>query len=264
MNNERFLDGPSPYKYDLTEFEIDSLEGELAYKINEEMHLGDGVYSSWLNHDSQFSNIARSNEIKHWPYMQEIMNPHEQQSKFLMLFDTREGLNSAIHFTRISSISNESMKDESETTGLIIIDDIINSDQGLSAKGFRDYYANKGVDLRKCITVETNIKVKNVQTYNSLNTADLAYLSMFKYVKDLGAEEGKACVFAVINLPTIKSFGRIGLNYENLSGIPNLRTPSTPGSFDDNFVPVAIPYDAESIKLFKSIEELGAKDVNLN
>ncbi len=49
---------------------------------------------------------------------------------------------------------------ETDSTGLIIIDDIINSGQNFSIDNFITYYKNRGINLEDCVSVETNFKIK--------------------------------------------------------------------------------------------------------
>lgn len=247
--------------YNLSETQIRYLEADLANRITRDMGLEEDLYSLWVDPNSIYSNIARTNEKKYWKYMPEIMSEHEDQSLFLMLFDTRNDRNEVVHGTRISGFRPEGLRDDNSQTGLIIIDDIINSNQGLTAKYFRDYYTSRGIDLMKCITVESNVSISRTKRYNGLHTPDLAYLSIFKNLISRGGNPDDSYVFAVINMPTVLSFGRIGLDYESLAGMKTLRTPSTPGEFDDNFLPVAIPHTQESHKIFQDIEPFELKEV---
>lgn len=261
MSFEKFDSIPYEPDYNLTEVQIALLEADLGTRLSQEMGLKEDLYSLWVNPNSIYANIARTNERKYWKYMPEIMSEHEDQSLFLMIYDTRAGRNEVVHGTRISGFTPDGLKEENEKTGLIIIDDIINSDQGLTAKNFRDYYTSRGIDLMKCITVESNVSIAKTKRYNGLHTPDLAYLSIFKNLVSRGGNPGDSYVFAVINMPTVLSFGRIGLDYESLAGMKNLRTPSTPGHFDDDFIPVAMPHTDESHKIFQDIEEFALKEV---
>ena len=191
------------------------------------------------------------------------MQTHEDQSLFLLIFDTRKSRNEVVHSTRISGFSTEGIRDENDRTGLIIIDDIIDSNQGLTAKKFRDYYIEKGMDLMRCITVESNIKISNSEPKDGVHVPDLAYLSLFKNVVARGGQVDDSGVFAVINMPTVASFSRIGLGFEPLAGMKDLRTPADNGEFDDNFIPVFIPLDEKSNELFKAIEPFALNEIYL-
>ena len=249
--------------YNLTDKYIEILESDLARRIGHEMNMPQDLYSLWVKPDSIYANIARTNEKKYWKYMPDIMSIHEDQSMFLLLFDTRMARNEVVHSTRISGFTPDGMRDDNDRTGLIIIDDIIDSNQGLTAKYFRDYYTERGIDLMKCITVESNIKIHNTRKKDGINVPDLAYLSLFKNVVNRGGQAGDSCVFAVINMPTVLSFGRIGLDYEPLAGMKSLQTPADNGEFDDNFMPVCIPHDAKSHELFKNIEPFALTEIYL-
>ena len=247
--------------YNLSEEQIRALEADIALRLKAEVGENEDLYSLWVNPNSEYANIARTNEKKYWKYMPEIMSEHEDQSLFLMIYDTRGDRNEVIHGTRISGFTPDGLREDNTQTGLIIIDDIINSSQGLTAKKFRDYYIDRGIDLMKCITVESNVAIARSKRYNGLHTPDLAYLSIFKNLVARGGQPNDSYVFAVINRPTVLSFERIGLEYEHLAGMENLRTPSTPGNFDDDFIPVGIPHNDKSHKLFEDIEAFALKEV---
>lgn len=244
--------------YDLSEEELEELETRLIQEISTTSSEPD-VYCVWTSANSPFADIVRTHEKKHWDYISSVMDDKDAQSKFLLVVDTRDGATAGVkRVTRITFANKE--PDNESLTGMAIIDDIINSEQGLSLEEFMQYYNEKGVDISKCFSVETNIKVQKADRYNGLPLAEIGYLAMYKQIEN-SRTGGLAYIFATINQDSIDSFDLIDLKHERIAGHSDVATPTDDGSFDVNFIPVALPTHQHNLDIFRSIISMSAPEL---
>ncbi len=250
---------PKP-RYDLDPDELKKVEEDLVNEINSISPIPD-VYCVWVQPDSPYANIARTQEALHWSYIAEVMSDKEDRSQFLLVVDTRDPASQGVK--RVSRITFAVEDPETEqSTGMAIIDDVIDSGQGLTLEAFVDFYKDKGVDISRCFSVETNIRVEKANRYNELPLAEVGYLAMFKKIDEL-RQGGLSYIFATINQDSINSFKLIDLQAEPIAGRNDLQTPAENGEFDQDFQTVALPTTDHNVGIFRNIESLCAPILQL-
>ncbi len=247
--------------YSLSPEQITNYEQQLASLIDEKIGLADDVYAIWMEPSSSFANIVRTYEKTFWHDIDEIMAPHEDDSLFLALFDARGDVGKVVHGFRVSRGSQEFQNDESDSTGIVLIDDIVNSGQGFTAAEFRAYYRNKGIDLSKCLSVETNFKVQRAEHYNGLPMSQIGYIAIFDLIKD--SLDDDLCIFASINNLATQSFQLVGIQYEPIAGREDLKIPVSEGEFDDDYTGVALPPTKKNVDIFTNLIPFAAPSIRV-
>jgi len=243
------------FRYDLDPDELKQTVKDLVNEIHK-ISPNPDVYCVWVQPESRYADIARTHESSHWSYIADIMTDREERSQFLLVVDTRDPVTEGVK--RVSRITFAVTDPAAEQkTGMAIVDDVIESDQGLTLEELLDYYSSQGVDLSTCFSVETNIRVEKAARYNGLPLAEIGYLAIFKKIDEL-RQGGTTCVFATINQDSIDSFKLIGLQAEAMAGRTDLQTPAENGEFDPDFKTVAIPSTDHNLGIFQKIESLGA------
>jgi len=214
------------------------------------------VYCVWVNADSPYADIVRTYETQYWGFMPEIMAGKEKSSEFLLVVDTRDP--DLTEVKRVSRIALPYTNPQvSGRTGMTIVDDVLDSNQALTLETFLQYYNERGVDISRCFSVETNIRVKRSDRYKGLPLAEIGYLAMFQRIDTL-RQNNLSYIFASINQDSIDSFKLIDLRVEPLAGRDELRTPGQDGKFIDDFRTVAIPTTKHNLNIFRQIESLSA------
>jgi hypothetical protein len=120
-----------------------------------------------------------------------------------------------------------------------------------------------GMDLNKCVSVETNFRVgEKVERYNGLPLTQIGYIALFKLVEHMGIKDGDAAVFAALNKDATNSLSFMGATFEPLAGRQDLRTPSTDDDgnpcFDDDYKLVCIPASPTNLEVFGKLEGFAA------
>ncbi len=133
-----------------------------------------------------------------------------------------------------------------------LIKDLLRSGQGLDLAETLDFYASRGIDLYRCLSVETNLRIGD--QLEGVSSADQSYLALFTLSNELGCN----AIFAHLNEPAVKSLSRVGLEWEHVSGRGDLRTPGAFGSeeFDDDYTPVCIPRTSHNEAMFEALAEV--------
>jgi hypothetical protein len=139
-----------------------------------------------------------------------------------------------------------------------MVDEIIDSGQNFTAKDFYTYYPKHGVDLAHCMGVETNFVIGEYpEKYNGLSSAQVGYLALFKLLEDKGMTAADGGVFANINIDSINSFARLGLEYSPFVGRTDLKTPTVNDQgepdFDPKYQPVFVPADEHNSAIFAEL-----------
>lgn len=254
-------DAGSACRYDLSPDELSRLEAQLLGELAERGAGERDVYCVWVDSRSEYANIARTHETTKWKYIPAIMADKECSSEFLIVVDTRDPEDEGVkRVSRITFVKDTYVAQG--LTGMAIVDDVIRSNQGLTFDDVIGYYAELGVDITKCFSVETNVKVKKAEKYKGLHLADIGYLAMFHKIDEL-REGGLSYIFSTINRASIESFERIDLRAEPLAGRPDIQTPAADGEFDENFVTVALPTTEHNLGIFQMIESLSAPEIHL-
>lgn len=270
------LQNPEPKtqpKYNVEPEEFRLLQEDLIKKIND---LSDdvGIHAVWLNTDNKFSNLVRTLEAGVFPEITAFVTPLvESRSRFLTILDTSDDHRRILHGFRISSISISNAVEEEhkenrfyvqdDNIGLAMVDELIQSGQGFTAKEFIDYYERIGVDIKNCISVETNFRVGEKVETDGLRVSDLGYIAIFNSLERKSTSLDDVCVFAYLNAPAIKSLQATGIEYRPFAGREDLKAPGVDDDFDEHYIPIAIPKNKRNTDVFKSIAPFGAPEVEL-
>lgn len=260
--------------YEIKEEDFENLQNELV-RIVAESTPNDGVHSVWLNTENKFSNLVRTLEVGIFPEIVSFVDPLvESRSKFLALVDTSEDQRRIVHGFRLSGIAmnatvgeaqnkKSGLYNQDESIGLIMVDELIQSGQGFTAKEFREYYDMAGVKIEDCVSVETNFRVGDKVETDGLRVSDLGYIAIFNLLERISTKLDEACVFAYLNAPAIKSLQAIGIEYRPFAGREDLKAPGSGEEFDEHYIPVAIPKNKRNTDVFRSIAPFGAPEVEL-
>jgi hypothetical protein len=234
-----------PPRYDLTPEELSTLQDELVGEVKTK-YPEEGVVGVWINPKSKFANFIRMNEASYFPEVSNVTAEDEGQTLFLALVDTRPGVNRVVHGATITGLSYDKDRKEIQiepenlngTTGLYTIDSLVDLGN-FTTQEFVDYYAARGVNTTKSISVETNFRIgAKADKFKGLGASEIAYLKIFNLMDKAGLADGNAAVFATINRVSMISFGRVGINYELLMGRDDFRTEEAEHGKDST--PVAI------------------------
>jgi hypothetical protein len=250
---------PAQARYNLSPEELTTLEKELVGTVKEK-HPEEGIVSVWISPKSKFANFVRCHEAGYFPEVEEVSAEDEKNTLFMALVDTRSDSNRVVHAATITGVNYKDNDGEpiigdhelgDAETGFFTVDSLIEKGN-FTSRQFYDYYAAEGLDLKKCLSVETNFRIgEKVENFHGFRTADIAYLMFFKMLERTHPTPGKSVIFATINKASIDSFRRIGLVCKPLMGREDMSTPESEAGRES--LPVAIPYDAASQKLFNSI-----------
>ena len=248
----------TPPKYDLTPEELDELEAGLV-KLAKEKYPEDGLVSVWISPKHKFANLVRVHEASYFPEVEEVSEEDESHTLFLAVVDTRPNADRIVHAATVTGVSyrgeKESLVDGPDqndtTTGFYTVDSLIELGN-FTAQEFYNYYQDKAIDLKKCISVETNFRVgEPTEKYNGFRPSDLAYLTFFKMIEKRNPVADSVMIFATINRTQAISFQRIGLVYEPLMGRSDLKTEESLLGKDSQ--PVALAYNDSNRTLFASM-----------
>lgn len=260
------------YDYHMTPNEFIRTQSSI---IEEVEYLSDGlpgVYGVWIGQDTPYANAIRSLEeqTKEFKGIEAVVTDEvEQRSVFFALVDTRAGANRIIHATRLSgSVFQDGEAkgiNEANSTGFIAIDELTETDQGFTADDFYRFYESIGVDLTKCVGVETNFTVgeRSESGVPGLRVSDLGYIAIFNQLVEAGLEVDRSSVFAFVNSKTENSLAAVGVVMEPLVGRADLRAPSLEGGLTDDFRPVRIPLDQATVDRFTEMSVLGVPEFDL-
>lgn len=267
-DNRESIDSSAQANYYLDDAEFVRLQSALISSVRDQSDQ-EGIHSVWIAQNHPYANVVRTLEAKQFPEISEIMEPFEDQCVFLALTDTRpEQQQRVVHAFRLSSIflAGRTELPEGNTLGIAFIDDMVASDQGVDIEAFKAYYTSRGIDLAKCISVETNFRIGDkVKVESGLRIPDLGYIAIFQAVEKLGLDKEDAVIFAHLNKPAIISLGVLGISYEPVMGNESLRTPTTGDNpFDDRYRPVAIPPSLKNIAIIRQLLPFAAPEVHFN
>lgn len=197
------------------------------------------------------------------------MKPYESQSAFLGIVDTRDSRDRIIHAFRVTSIlldiSPYSPKDTRRVRETSLLQDLIESNQGLTAQGCREFYEKMGIDLDKCLSVETNFRIGDkAPEFNGLPISQAGYIAVFQFFKQQGGLTGDkpGAIFAHLNRSAIFSLAAVGLEYRNIVARQDLKTPTVgPIKFDPDYSPVEIPPTDKNIEIFEALSAFATPNI---
>lgn len=243
-------------RYHLPKEEFESIQAEMVAKVKEE-HGENTVSAVVMGPESPYADLVRTLEVmpERWPEMEEIMKSYETNCQYVALVDTRDGADRIVHAFRLSNLALGEKDELGPDASLqaALLQDLVNSGQ-ISDEDLREHYRERGVDLSRSVSVESNFIVGDrTPAFNGLKTSDLGYLTIFTLAaKAMG--DHNASIFAHLNKPAKISLGRAGVQYRNVADRENLKTPTTGGKMDANFQPVEIPATEHNVQLFKDLQ----------
>lgn len=256
------------YDYGVSADEIRDIEIALAEDLQAVGGDEGSLFAVWTGPTHPLSDVVRTYEIGYWETIDEIMAEHEQRSRFLSLFDTRAGRNRIVHGFRVSQadpqIDDLASRGELTSTGIVLVDDIINSGQNFTAQEFYDYYTSRGYDPTKFLSVETNFRIEKTPRFNGLPPAQIGYLAIFNLAERDIDQADESAIFASLNRPATVSLNAVGVEYGPIAGRQDLRTPLTEGEFDDSYTTVSIPGSAHNLELFRQLQPISAPAIYLD
>jgi len=237
-------------RYDLDPDELNALETELVEAVKGGIS-SEGITAVWLGPRHRFANIIRTHEARFFPEVQDSSVADESMTLFLALVDTRPGSNGVVHGATVcvaGALDEGSVARSAVGTGFITIDNLIDLGN-FSAEEFGSYYASANIDLRYCLSVETNFRIgQRVPNVWGLSSSAIAYLMVFRFLVRCGARRNRAVVFADVNRVSRASFQRTGIMYAPLMGRTDLVTPEA--SLGRSSFPVTLPFDDACHDLF--------------
>ncbi|MEI7683272.1 MAG: hypothetical protein WCJ24_03170 [Candidatus Saccharibacteria bacterium] len=252
-------------RYDLSEKEMELLERDLLEDLEKQLRpkrrlskerrnykLPEKIYAVWLDPDSRYANVVRTREAELFPEVKELPPEIEADTKFVAFVDTRKGKRRIVHATTISGVEQGPKDLDREThTGFTTIDDLI--DMGnFTAQDFRNYYAEKKIDLDSSVSIDTNFRVGEwVKDFEDINVAFLAYVTIFKILERRRPEVGDAGAFCSINQKSIDSFISFGLDCELLMGRQDFTTSEA--ARGEQYLPAVVRVDDSTRAVFDGL-----------
>jgi hypothetical protein len=240
----------SDYRYDLDDDEIAVATDRLAAFADERFPGVRDLIALWVASDDPTADAVRTLENRAFPGIDGFMSASvERASTFLVLLDRRADDDAIVHAMRASGpmLLSPDRRDAvraDDGTGFVMVDEIVESGQGVTPDAFTQSAAHDGLDLDRCFAIETHFRVKDVPKRGGLRPGSLTYIAVFAEFVAQGFEPGRSAVFAHVNEASMRSFQALGVRPEPFLGRADLRSPGAePGSFDAGFAPVAIPVD---------------------
>jgi hypothetical protein len=248
------LDNTTEPRQDLGPEEFRAVEAALVRDIDSHFAVP-GLYVARISAHHAYANLIRTLEhVGDFEEVAELMAPYEPNFVFLAVVDTRPSARRIVHAFRIG-LPEFGATHAHDLTGMALLDDMIQSDQGLTLEGVRTHYESRDVNLAQAMSVETNFRVgeKVPSPIDGIRISDFGYLSVFYLLQEREAP----VIFAHQNQVALVSLGQLGLEYDPIAGVDSLRTPSLDDDgnwyFDDRYTPLAIPASAHNVQVFKEL-----------
>lgn len=232
-------------RYDLSEEELKELEQGLVSEVKSKVP-EEGVSAVWIRPDNKYANFIRTHEAHYFPEVEEVTEEEEKNTLFMVLVDTREDENRVVHAATVMKPKDVADYPSDQPTGFFTVDHLI-ALGNFKTDEFYDYYSEKGIDISKSISVETNFRVGDRIDYNGVGSADLAYIALLQSIKSAGGSIDQAAVFATLNEKQINSFERIDIDFDSLMGMKDFKTPEEELDIDSK--PVAIVVNDKSNRI---------------
>ena len=240
---------PFERDYNMSIADRESMEAELVEMAREEH--GETITAIWVSSNSVYSNFIQTTEARYFPEVAELDESYDMSQDMFMLVDTRPEDPKILHATTVMEYAGTGrMQDR---TGFYTVD-------SLAAKGnftldeFREYYMDQGVDLEKCLAVETNFKVhpKARRYERFFGSADLANIIVYQELLRRGAEIGSAVVFATVNDAQARSLDRTGIQIDKLMGRDKFNTEEADHGIKSS--PIALVANRATADFFDSVQ----------
>jgi len=214
--------------------------------------------------DHPVADLIRALERAQFPDVEAFLTDEvESRCRFLAVVD-RSGPEPALAFaTRVSSPRFGPTPPRPDETGLPMLDEVLAVNEGIDAPALVAHYGQRGVDVARCVAVETNFRLAPTRDApTGLRWSDHAYVGVFDLLME-GPPGGKG-VFAHANEATVRSLGAIDLTFEAVMGRPDLVSPAAQqGEADDRYAPGYIDLTEHSRRVFRQLEPLSAPKVVL-
>jgi hypothetical protein len=237
----------------------DLLESGLVQQLADETG-HQGVVAAWIPPLHDHSELIRALEAEVFPEIPDIMQPFELACEFLALVDTRPDAARVVHAFRLSGATGFGASQRPTEIESVLLDDLASSGQDLDMAEIIGYYSERGVDLRRSLSIETNFRVGDrAETETGLSPAQSGYVALLQQ----SLREELQVLFAHLNEPAIRSLDNVGVGSEPIAGRADVRTPTAGGEFDDNYAPVAIYVNEENAAVLKSLSPFAAPEVRL-
>lgn len=239
-------------KYNLSTQELRILEQEMV-SVAREREASADIVALWISPTHRFSNFLRTHEASYFPEVADVSEDDEKNTLFLALIDTREGVERVVHgVTVMRPLSMDSVSEGG--TGFYTIDSLIKRGN-FSSDEFHEFYGEKGADISKCLSVETNFRIgERPPMLNGLKMADIAYVAIFQKLMASRLNLNEGLIFATVNSKQIDSFTRVGLRHEPIMGRTDLDTEESELGIESQ--PVTLLYDAYARDLFSNIGDV--------
>ncbi|MDB5165751.1 MAG: hypothetical protein JWM00_641 [Candidatus Saccharibacteria bacterium] len=261
VERDQDKDRPSFARYDLDAEELEQIEHKMVGYVEKRV-AEQGIAILWVSPSHNFSNFIRTHEAHYFPEVAEVSDEDESNTLFLALIDTRDDSRRVVHGATVMypkfmqngvSRSERAEQDGIETTGFYTIDSLIERGN-FTADEFTQYYTDKGMDLSKCLSVETNFRIgERPDDFSGLKPADITYVALYERLMSTTPPLLGAAIFATINDKQIQSFERVGLKYEPIMGKTDLNTEES--ELGIKSLPVALIYDQYAYDLMSTMSK---------
>lgn len=218
---------------------------------------GEAGVAVWLDPAHPAADVVRELELEIFPDVESFLTPEvERRCRMLAVVDLT-GAGEVKHCFRVSACHFGSGEIDPDSSGMAMIDEVIDANPGITLEMVVDHYRARGVDLRRCIAVETNFRVSKGTAPHGLRWSDVGYMALGREVLE-GTEGGGAHgIFGHMNEGTVRSLAAIGVELEPFCGDATLRSPtSRVGSVEDRFSPLFVAETEGHLEIFRSIGSL--------
>lgn len=248
-------------RYDLTPTEIDEERARLLDHVASEAGT-EPVVVAWVHPDASAANVIRTMEAEVFPEITAFMSDEvEERSRFLVVVDRAEEPR-LVHVFRVTGGRFGPAPASGDVIGIPMVDEVIEANDDVTAAEVLAYYREHGIDLWRCIAVETNFRIAGGRAASGLRWSDYAYLGAFGELmrgEDYPNDRG---IFAHMNEPAVRSLAAIGVTSDPFAGRPELRSPAAQeGTYDDRYSPLFIPPTPEILGVMREIVPLAAVEV---
>jgi hypothetical protein len=245
------------YRYDLDDDAVAAATARLAAFADRRFPGVRDLVALWVAADDASADALRTLESRAFPGVEGFITPAvERASTFLVLLDRRVGEDAIVHVMRASGPMLQGARrrlEPGDGTGFVMVDEIVASGQGVTAGAFADHAAAAGLDLDRCVAVETHFRVAETPKRGGLRAGSLAYLALFAQFVAHGFAPGRSAVFAHVNEASLRSFRALGVRPEPFMGRAGLRSPAAePATFEEGYAPVTIPVDAALVERIRA------------
>lgn len=218
----------------------------------------EAVAVAWIDPTHPHAEVVRRYEVVAFPDIAAFTPPEvEARCRFLAVVDLAAG--EVVHGFRVSSARFGPDVVDDSSSGVPMVDEVVEVNASITLAEVRDRYRRQGVDIATCVAVETNFRVVGGHAPSGLRWSDLGYVAVFLELMVDGVTSGERGVFAHLNEAARQSLRAIGVEAQPFAGDPELRSPaSQEGTFDDRYAPAFVPDTDENVAVFQALTALAA------